>query len=45
MDLMENVTCPLKIEPGAADSFPKYKSSDIIKAYRKILEREGAGSS
>lgn len=42
MDLMEENGCPLKIERGER-VFPKSdKSSDVIKAYRKILEREGA---
>ena len=42
MDLMEENGCPLKIERGER-VFPKSdKSSDVIKTYRKILEREGA---
>ncbi|MEF9918715.1 MAG: NAD(P)/FAD-dependent oxidoreductase, partial [Eubacterium sp.] len=42
MALMEEGGCPLKIERGERVFPESDKSSDIIKAYRKLLTRKGA---
>ena len=42
MDLMEENGCPLKIERGERVFPQSDKSSDIIKTFKKILERRGA---
>lgn len=42
MELMEENGCPLKIERGERVFPQSDKSSDIIKTFKKILERRGA---